>query len=210
MNTQGKTMKKINKSLIVCLIGSLIGQLLAPGMAYATISNAPPLVKPNVPPNIFYTLDDSGSMMWEMMPDNIARTGNGDVTGTGYNNYIANGVNTCGAVGSAQECWVTNVFPKPSNLYNVGGSGDYETRKSIIVGFGNNITVARWRSSDVNKAYYDPKVLYQPWADPNGGLMGLLILLLRSIIQSLQMVARMPTPSICQLIRLLPRALTLG
>lgn len=161
MNIQGKTMKKINKPLIVCLIGSLLGQLIAPGLAYATISNAPPLVKPNVPPNIFYTLDDSGSMMWEMMPDNIARTGSGDVTGTGYDSYI----NGCGG------CWVTNVFPKPSNLYNVGGAGDYAIANSIIVGFNNNITVARWRSSDVNKAYYDPKILYQPWADPNGGLM---------------------------------------
>ncbi|MFZ6681670.1 pilus assembly protein [Undibacterium sp. Tian12W] len=151
-------MKKINKSLIACMIGSLIGQLIAPGLAYATISNAPPLVKPNVPPNIFYTLDDSGSMMWEMMPDDIPRTGNGDVTGTGYDDY-------CGG------CWVTNVFPKPANLYNVGGAGDYGIQNSIVVGFNNNITVARWRSSDVNKAYYDPKVLYQPWADPNGGLM---------------------------------------
>lgn len=154
-------MKKINKSLIVCLIGSLIGQLLAPGMAYATISNAPPLVKPNVPPNIFYTLDDSGSMMWEMMPDDIPRTGNGDVTGTGYDDYCETG----GA------CWVTNVFPKPANVYNVGGAGDYGISNSVVVGFNHNITVARWRSSDINKAYYDPKILYQPWADPNGGLM---------------------------------------
>ncbi|MFZ3002005.1 MAG: PilC/PilY family type IV pilus protein [Undibacterium umbellatum] len=41
----------------------------------------------------------------------------------------------------------------------------------MVVGFNHNITVARWRSSDVNKAYYDPKVLYQPWASPTGGLM---------------------------------------
>lgn len=154
-------MKKINKPLTVCLIGSLIGQLIAPSLAYATISTAPPLVKPNVPPNIFYTLDDSGSMMWEMMPDDIPRTGNGDVTGTGYDDYCETG----GA------CWVTNVFPKPANVYNVGGAGDYGISNAVVVGFNNNITVARWRSSDINKAYYDPKILYQPWADPNGGLM---------------------------------------
>lgn len=154
-------MKKINKPLAVCLIASLLGQLVVPGLANATISNAPPLVKPNVPPNIFYTLDDSGSMMWEMMPDDIPRTGNNDTTGTGYDDYCESG----------GSCWVTNVFPKPANVYNVGGAGDYGISNSVVVGFNHNITVARWRSSDINKAYYDPKILYQPWASPNGGQM---------------------------------------
>jgi len=149
-------MKKPTGYMLIC---ALIAQIGVTGSAYAGISNAPPLVKPNVPPNIFYTLDDSGSMMFEMLPDNIARTGNNDASGTAYNNYCTSG----------DDCWVTSVFPRPANIYNI--SGDYAVDNRVVVGFNHNITVARWRSSDVNKAYYDPKVLYVPWAKPGGGQM---------------------------------------
>ncbi|MBI1772238.1 MAG: hypothetical protein HYR68_07810 [Burkholderiales bacterium] len=163
----------LRKPVSYYLICALAAQLGISGYAYAGISQVPPLVKPNVPPNIFYTLDDSGSMMFEMMPDDIPKTGdptldrywNGSswqVKGTEMDNYCAN---------TGHSCWVTNVFPKPANLYNVGGAGDYGSANQVVVGFNHNITVARWRSSDINKAYYDPKVLYQPWAAAGGGQM---------------------------------------
>lgn len=147
----------LRKPISYYLICALAAQFGWSASAYAGISQMPPLVKPNVPPNIFYTLDDSGSMMFEMLPDDIARTGSGDATGTGYDDY-------CGA-----NCWVTSVFPRPANVYNA--ATDYDQRNRVVVGFNHNITVARWRSSDVNKAYYDPKVLYVPWAKPGGGQM---------------------------------------
>jgi len=147
------------KPISYYLICALAAQFGWSAYAHAGISQMPPLVKPNVPPNIFYTLDDSGSMMFEMLPDNIARTGNNDATGNGYSDYCTTG----------GGCWVTSTFPRPANIYNV--AGDYGVQNRVVVGFNHNITVARWRSSDVNKAYYDPKVLYQPWASPTGGLM---------------------------------------
>ncbi|PXX40056.1 pilus assembly protein [Undibacterium pigrum] len=149
----------LRKPISYYLICALAAQFGWSASAYAGISQMPPLVKPNVPPNIFYTLDDSGSMMFEMLPDNIARTGNNDTSGTAYNNYCTSG----------DDCWVTSVFPRPANIYNI--SGDYNQDNRVVVGFNHNITVARWRSSDVNKAYYDPKVLYVPWAKPGGGQM---------------------------------------
>ncbi|MFZ6747241.1 pilus assembly protein [Undibacterium sp. JH2W] len=147
----------LRKPISYYLICALAAQFGWSGYAQAGISQMPPLVKPNVPPNIFYTLDDSGSMMFENLPDDIPRTGSGDVTGTGYDDYCTN------------TCWVTSVFPRPANTYNI--SGDYDPNYRTVVGFNHNITVARWRSSDVNKAYYDPKVLYVPWANPAGGQM---------------------------------------
>ena len=154
-------MNKSQKTGSFYLFCALATQLCMSANTYAAISNVPPLVKPNVPPNIFYTLDDSGSMMWEILPDNIAKTGNGDVKGTTYSNYCAND----------GDCWITYLFPKPSNIYNVGGAGDYSSANQGVVGFANNITVARFRSSDVNKIYYNPAVVYQPWAATNGGTM---------------------------------------
>ncbi len=163
-------LKKPFSYYLICAVATQFG---LSGYAYAGISQVPPLVKPNVPPNIFYTLDDSGSMMFDMMPDNIPKTGDPTLDrywngsswqekGTAMDNYCAN---------TGHSCWVTNVFPKPANTYNVSGAGDYALANQIIVGFNHNITVARWRSSDINKAYYDPKVLYVPWAAAAGGLM---------------------------------------
>ncbi len=133
----------------------------------AAISNLPPLVKTNVPPNIFYTLDDSGSMQFEMMPDLIGATGDSaiDASRISYNSYVACPVDA--------PCWVTNTFPKPINVYNVAGAGDYARNQSITVGFSHNITVARWRSSAVNLLYYDPNIRYFPWVASSGGRMPL-------------------------------------
>ncbi|MCH8619690.1 PilC/PilY family type IV pilus protein [Undibacterium sp. TS12] len=164
---------KFNKPLTYYVICAVAAQFGMTAHVYAGISQVPPLVKPNVPPNIFYTLDDSGSMMFEMMPDDIPKTGDPSLDrywngsswqpkGSEMDNYCA---------GTGHSCWITNVFPKPANLYNVSGAGDYGIANQVVVGFNHNITVARWRSSDVNKAYYDPKVLYQPWAAPAGGQM---------------------------------------
>lgn len=165
--------KHLKKPVSYYLVCAFAAQFGVAGFAEAGISSAPPLVKPNVPPNIFYTLDDSGSMMFEMMPDDIPKTGDASLDrywngsswqpkGTGMDDYCA---------GTGHSCWVTNVFPKPANLYNVSGAGDYGMANQVVVGFNHNITVARWRSSDVNKAYYNPNVKYLPWAAPGGGSM---------------------------------------
>ncbi|MFZ6801594.1 pilus assembly protein [Undibacterium sp. Di24W] len=146
-------------------------QVLLPLTANAGISQLPPLVKPNVPPNVFYTLDDSGSMMFEVMPEDLTPFGdnrdkaNGGVPGktwttTGIGNYC-NG-----------NCAVRYSFPPPgaentvnSNLVYSPGGGYTGRGNATVVGFGDNITVARWRSAVTNKMYYNPAVRYDPWVD---------------------------------------------
>ncbi len=84
----------ISRTLAIFLVAL---QVLLPLTAQAGISQLPPLVKSNVPPNVFYTLDDSGSMMFEVMPENLRPYGDGrDINGglsgrywttTGINDY---------------------------------------------------------------------------------------------------------------------------
>ena len=108
--------------------------------AYAGISNLPPLVKPNVFPNIFFTLDDSGSMMFEFMPDSLASS------------YM---------VGFPQP---TGVYASGVN------SDDRVMPFGDNVGTNNtmSIKVARFRNSDVNSIYYNPAIRYDPWVDADG------------------------------------------
>lgn len=143
-------------SLSTLTVYSLVlAQILLPLPAFGAISNLPPLVKANVPPNVFYTLDDSGSMMFEVMPDSVTPTGNSTSDGSRKDIFLY-----CG-----DDCWTVRTFPSPANVYNVSGNGDYSSALQTVVGFSDNITVARFRSSEVNKIYYDPKIRYEPWID---------------------------------------------
>ena len=160
-------MYKSQKTVGFYLTFALTAQLLISGNGFAGISNTPPLMKPSVPPNIFYTLDDSGSMMFEMLPEALGRTGNDKGRGTNYSNYCPEDSSNT----STKDCWITTVFPKPANLYNLPADGDYLPKLRATVGFEDNLTVARWRSSEVNKLYYNPAIVYLPWASPNGGNM---------------------------------------
>ena len=162
ISIKNSLMKKIIGRLCQVIATQFTLQFFASFSVFAAISNLPPLLKPNVPANIFYTLDDSGSMQFEMMPDDIAATGDPMIDGGrhGYSSYISCPIES--------PCWVTHTFPRPPNVYNVLGFGDYARNQSLIVGFGHNITVARWRSSDVNAIYYDPKIRYLPWVSSVG------------------------------------------
>ncbi|MBY0572688.1 MAG: hypothetical protein K2P84_03315 [Undibacterium sp.] len=121
------------RSLTACLIAA---QILLPLSTQAGISNLPPLAKPRVFPNIIYTLDDSGSMMFEILPVEL---------------NIGGG-------------WVTLMFPQPDNVY---GGSNYNSNLRSVFGFGNNITVAKARSSVNNPVYYNPNTTYEPWIDVN-------------------------------------------
>ena len=161
----GKMNLKFSKHPTVNFIFICIAQSAFSMSVNAAISNLPALAKLNVAPNIFYTLDDSGSMQFEMIPDQIPPTGNSvfDANRGTYNSYVSCPLEA--------PCWVTNTFPKLANIYNVGGAGDYARNQSIVVGFNHNITVARWRSAAVNLLYYDPNILYLPWIASAGGRM---------------------------------------
>ena len=60
--------KKITSALLTLLLASTVG-ITNPAHAGLNISDNPLFVSVSVPPNVMFTLDDSGSMQWEYMPD---------------------------------------------------------------------------------------------------------------------------------------------
>lgn len=62
------------KALVGAMVcGIILGQTIeVAGAASTDISNVPMAVENTVPPNIMYTLDNSGSMTWTFMPDSVA------------------------------------------------------------------------------------------------------------------------------------------
>lgn len=163
--------KYVSKVLALCLI---VAQVLLLLPATAGISQLPPLVKQNVPPNVFYTLDDSGSMMFEVMPETLRPYGDGrdlsgglpgrDWTTTDIGEY-------CKAEWRRQSgnwywngCSIRFVYPSPNGVYS---TSNYDGRYAAVAFFNDNITVARWRSARLNKSYYDPSTRYLPWVDQN-------------------------------------------
>ncbi len=156
----------ISRTLAIFLVAS---QMLLPMTAQAGISQLPPLVKSNVPPNVFYTLDDSGSMMFEVMPENLRPYGdgrdfNGGLTGRTWNTSTIS--NYCDPRYWGTYCRVRFTFPPPTGVYSTSGYSDVD---ATSVFFNDNITVARWRSAGLNKMYYDPAIRYLPWVD-NGSI----------------------------------------
>lgn len=149
-------------------------QVLLPLSANAGISQLPPLVKPNVPPNVFYTLDDSGSMMFEVMPESLTPFGDGRDLANGG---VAGKTWTTTSIASycsGSNCSVRYTFPPPGAENTVNSNKVYSPTKgysgrgaATVMGFNDNITVARWRTAVTNKMYYDPAVRYDPWVDPS-------------------------------------------
>lgn len=154
------TIKSLTRPLACLLIAA---QVLMPLPLNAAISQLPPLVKQNVPPNVFYTLDDSGSMMFEVMPDNVRPYGDSRDLNTGP--LTARTWDTTNMYTYCHsECWVNFMFPSQQGVYS---TKNYTGRHAVSVFFNDNITVARLRSVRLNKSYYDPATRYVPWVDQN-------------------------------------------
>jgi type IV pilus assembly protein PilY1 len=119
-------------------------------VAYATdIADVPMAVKNTVAPNVMFTLDDSGSMMFEIMPEDFMNQRN-DITG-----------DNC-AVGLR----AIYTFPRADSIY---GADDYE---KCTVRFNSTNKYARYfRTSAYNTLYYDPVIRYSPWVNADGTLM---------------------------------------
>lgn len=62
-------MNKFQLTLLVALAGLVAGTPQTARAADLNISQSPLFVATNVEPNVMFTLDDSGSMQWEYMPD---------------------------------------------------------------------------------------------------------------------------------------------
>lgn len=120
--------------------------VLAAGSAQANvdIADAPLFVTSSVDPNLVFVIDDSGSMQWETMPDELTKY---------YGENLTREV-------------VMWMYPRVANLH--GGSPQYDNTRTVRFS-GNN--AALFRSSHNNTVYYNPAVTYRPWSNADGSLM---------------------------------------
>jgi len=116
--------------------------------AYATVSQIPGIYVPPPLPNVMYTLDDSGSMTSDAIPD--------------FARCIA-GMPNSSALTDSSNCGTRNEAGDGSKLPGMwkAGSGYLATTY-----YRSDNAIARYmRSSSGNPLYYNPKVTYFPWPD---------------------------------------------
>lgn len=104
------------------------------------LSDTPLYLSTNVEPNVFFLLDDSGSMDWEVLIQGAGRSGLGNGLTFGYYSLPSR-------TSDYDEPWL------PDYPYTIND-------ESGIPGQG----VWRLKSSSYNKLYYDPGITYEPWA----------------------------------------------
>jgi len=131
---------KRNNNRITTGLTLFMATLLAGGQAVAKVnlSQQPLFVGKSVPPNIMFMIDDSGSMQWEIMPNEKQfEFGGGGRFGPAPYRYMYD--------------------PE----FGVYGGNVYASR---IPGTDEDSdTGAFYRSPHNNTLYYDPEVNYKPW-----------------------------------------------
>lgn len=118
--------------------------VLATGSASANvnIANSPLFVTSGVEPNIMFIIDDSGSMMFEVTPDDLAFP-----SSNAYAGYV---------------------FPRANNVY---GPSDYAQNFLMTATVDANVAyTAITRSHQFNTTYYNPATTYTPWIRADGTL----------------------------------------
>ncbi|WP_232199262.1 pilus assembly protein [Thioalkalivibrio sp. ALE20] len=136
--------RTFRKSALTLALATAFVGIAGPAQAQ-TPAQVPLFLTSPVDPNVLFLIDDSGSMQWETMPDELTTR-----FGSGINsNYVM---------------WT---FPRVANLH--GGSSQYSNRRTVR--FSSTDMAAMYRSSDFNTVYYDPSVTYEPWSLPDGSRM---------------------------------------
>lgn len=156
--------------------GAVAGLLMFAGAAAAgEVAQVPLTVSTSIKPNVVLTVDDSGSMDFEVLADTSdgafwwnTQTKTFWGTTTGANNqpgFNFNPTGQSGRVGSTTVFWKKYSYLFP----NGGGTGN----RALLDRFDAHFAVpptrefAFARSSDYNRAFYNPLLTYEPW--PNGG-----------------------------------------
>lgn len=141
------TTRRLSPALRTLVAASLLGALTAQG-ADTDISQVPPSVKNTLPPNLVFTLDDSGSMFWDVVPDRS------DLF------YLF--------PPATQQTAYTG-FMDRENLPVYGGGPEYRLGTYGLVDAEPTNSDARFfRSAAGNPLFYNPAIRYQPWANADG------------------------------------------
>lgn len=123
--------------------------LLGVGVVWAQVPSQSPLLSRDgggVSPNLVLDLDDSGSMMYQHMPENSFSIGGKTVTLAGDQSLLMYPFDTRKYSGTYRGSW-------PANTGATGATLNYQ---QLV------------RSPDVNTLYYNPETTYLPWIKNDG------------------------------------------
>jgi type IV pilus assembly protein PilY1 len=140
-----------------CLVMALCStQLLAPSHAAGPAQT--PLfgrVAAAVPPNVFFTFDDSGSMAWPFIPDSEGATYFGVSNPSSAPDLML-----------VPEERAANLFG--SNSLCVAPTHNSSGTRYDLSSDSNKTYYMRFRSAYYNKLYYNPAITYKPWRRSDG------------------------------------------
>ena len=176
MNTATKSFSQsIRHSAISGLIMLLISMPASFTIA-ADLSDVPLFVAVNAPPNVFFELDNSGSMDWEVLTtkhwhacayDSNYPGGAGDFDCAWY---VVNGLWHGHQNGTAGHRYYEMIFDNSDNTYTptCTGSSNGSSLHECNADINSTPYQNDWRvlSSDMNVMYYNPAQDYEPWDGP--------------------------------------------
>ncbi|CAG9175324.1 Type IV pilus biogenesis factor PilY1 [Cupriavidus laharis] len=146
--------KAFRKAVAAALAGLMA---LSPvSTSLAAVSQQPLIFATSIAPNVMFTLDDSGSMMFEITPESLS----------------PNGTETSWDLTPTRGSWLIYTFPLPSGgrVYSSNGSYYQDDNASVVNFSSGSLAAARYRTAALNVSYYNPDVTYRPWYDPSGNL----------------------------------------
>ena len=130
--------------------------------AELSLASSPLFLGTQVEPNVFFMLDDSGSMDWEILTSDYQWyknywTAKGTITDEINTGYFRSNTDT-GCSGDENFAYLYSESVNTDNVYNYCGFAELEESPDAI------IRDWRVRSTGVNIMYYDPSVTYSPWS----------------------------------------------
>lgn len=153
-------------SFLVMLAAALV--VLNSQIAVAlSVSQTPLFIGSSVDPNVFFQVDDSGSMDWTILSKKYWHPCAYDPDSGQYDNSSSD----CGylvetgnmrAYGSGWK-YFYYVYDSPDDVYDQSCGGSYPAAENCSDGYPYTENDWRMRASAVNVLYYDPSVNYKPW-----------------------------------------------
>ena len=146
---------------------AVIAALFASGLQAAplTLSDSPLYLGNRVDPNVFFELDDSGSMDWEILSARHWHYCAYTTAGCGWE--ITNGL-WRSHTGSSYR-YFEYLYPNSDNAYSNGCDSGREALYSCDASLATNTPYQNdWRvlSSSLNVLYFNPAISYAPWEGP--------------------------------------------
>jgi type IV pilus assembly protein PilY1 len=158
---------KLNPIVLAVLA---VPSLVVPLQAAGAPATSPLFLTSSVTPNIFFEVDDSGSMDWTIL---TKKYWHGCAYDPDFGSYD-NSSTDCGSIfdnGNFRSYDDDNdkfdtfhyVYDSPDDVYGNGCGGDYPAVENCTSGIRPWDTDWRVRSAAVNVLYFNPAVTYAPW-----------------------------------------------